>query len=62
MYNPIIQQIRDINTQLDLISQELAKEKSEKKIIILLKQSNALVHKRNKLAKQLGLTSWDGLL
>lgn len=62
MYNPIIQQIRDINTQLDLINQELLREKSDKKIIILLKQSNALVYKRNKLANQLGLTSWEGIL
>jgi len=62
MQTPIIQQIRNLTTQLDTINQGLSKAKSDKTIKSLLKQNDILVKKRSELAKQIGLTSWDGIL
>jgi hypothetical protein len=62
MYNPIIQQIRDLTTQLEENNQRLSEAKSDNKIKALLKRNDLLVQKRYKLAKRLGLTSWDEIL
>jgi hypothetical protein len=62
MQTPIIQQIRELTIQLDANNQELAKAKSDKKIKALLKRNDILVKQRYELAKQLGLTSWEGIL
>jgi hypothetical protein len=62
MQTPIIQQIRDLTTQLEINNKEISEAKSELEELALLKRNNILVQKRYELAKQLGLTSWDGIL
>jgi hypothetical protein len=62
MQTQIIQQIRNLITQLDRVNQELSKAKSDKRIKALLKQNAILINKRYELVKQLGLASWDEIL
>jgi hypothetical protein len=62
MQIPINQQILDLTIQLEENNKKLYRIKSDKNIKALLKRNDILVQKRKKLAKQLGLTSWESVL
>jgi hypothetical protein len=59
MQTPIIQQIRSLTDQLDIINRKLGNTKDENKIKSLLKRNDILIRKRVELAKRIGLMSWE---